>query len=190
MYNLKKAIINIQALYPNDKSIFKIIKMCGLVPTDKWSRWTDNGGNILCISKHKVLIKKIKNTNTLITDVYFKSSLSDISKISRWAMISFAENGCVIWFIGDDDRLRVLVNKNKTWESNKFPLSSGLKIFKFIITNMKFNFKSFDSNFEFEGLKLTKTWVSRWYPSSCLIEEMFAVNEELASLTLKECGVI
>ena len=145
----KQAIESVKAFLPNDKHIEKIINICDLYPVENsWKKWTDHLGSYIKLHKNKKVIAYIyssKDTSEyIVTDLYFKSPPSSIVKISKWAFISFAQTGDIpniifIWFLGNDNRLRLLSYKDGIWTRNHPPLISGIKALRFIIDNFNYN---------------------------------------------------
>ena len=136
-----KALESVKAFLPNS-DIETVIKVCDLYPFDKsWRKWTDHLGNYIQVYNNKKIVSFIQSpfdkSEKIVTDIYFKSPPGKISKLSKHIFVSFGKNNenntnvCFVWFLGYDDRLRLLVYKDK-W-LNYPPLISGIDTIRPII---------------------------------------------------------
>lgn len=136
--HLDKSLINVKAFLGDDA--VKLISLCGLTPLDNWRTWTDNAGNDLHIGEDKKLkIKKSKVIDFKTCDLYYRAPPAKIAETSKWALLAkgvLNNNDCMfIWFIGKDDRIRLLSFVDDECK-NKNPLSSGVNTLMYIIENM------------------------------------------------------
>lgn len=203
--DFKKALVNIKAFLPEDKEILKIIEVCDLEPTDDWKVWTDHYGHNLIVKNNKTVTSKTKNPiikfPIKIKDIYFKSSARQIAYNSKWVMISLAEsvqdsipNICFIWFLGVDNRLRLLCYMRNSWVENKMPLSSGVHTLRLIVKNFEVSgykviIGSRYINGPYEG-NVVKSWVSQWPPPSNMQLDILLTNRTIGQKILKDCGVL
>src|SRR3990172_12676528 len=117
----ERLLESVKAFLPQDQEIEQIIKICDLVPYNSWISWKDSVNHSLNIKKDKTVLsyKTIKvgncvdSNNVEIRDLYHKSSPWLLSKNSKYSFISFAEsvttasNICFIFFLGNDNKLRM-----------------------------------------------------------------------------------
>lgn len=199
------ALTSVKAFLPNDNEVIKIIDMCDLDPSPKtWRLWTDGNGNNLIIRNDKtVFSKKTKPTTRypiIIKDIYYKSSAKQISNNSKWAMVSLAEsieesipNICFLWFLGIDDKLRLVCYMKDAWVENKSPLSSGILSLRTIIKNMEESYKvimgSGYISGPYEG-NIVKSWAVSWPPSKNFQLDLLLTNRTIGDKILKDCGVL
>lgn len=203
----RKAIVNVQAYLPDDKEIIKIIELCNLRPIeDDWRKWQDNCGNILFIRKNKIIttIKKsvFLKKEPIITDIHFKASVDRIAKNSKFAMVSFAkskdnksllQNICFIWFLSNENKLRLLVFMRNEWIENQFPLCSGIKTLRTFVKNLNCEQKVIIGPKKIRGphpSRISRTWITKWPPNHFLIEDMKSTNPILTEIVINDCGVI
>lgn len=107
-------IASIRAIIPNFE---KIIKMCQLEPGDTYRDWYDSYGNFLKINDSNIVkLKKGTLYNNSIKDIYAKSNFEFISEFSYWSCFIFANNKTIVYFIGSDGVIRLLL-KNDKWEA-------------------------------------------------------------------------
>jgi hypothetical protein len=201
-----KALASVKAYLPEDKEIVRIIEMCDLEPAGKgWRLWTDSLGHNLIIKNNKCITSKKVNPVSRypfkIKDIHYKSSAKQISNISKWSMISLAEsqengvpNICFLWFLGFDNRLRLLCYMKDEWIENKPPLSSGINTLRTIIKNIdEISYKVIKGSRyvsgPYEG-NIIKSWVSSWPPSNNMKLDILLTNRTIGQKILSDCGVI
>lgn len=201
-----KELISLEAYLPKDSEIFKIIEICDLEPIGEgWRLWTDNLGNNMIIKKNKSVVSKKVNPigryPFIIKDIYFKSSAKQIADNSNWVMISLAEsvdggvpNICFLWFLGKDNKLRLLCYIKDEWIENKPPLSSGINTLKTIVNNLEIKkykviLGSNNISGPYEG-NVIKTWVSPWPPEANMKLDILLTNRTIGQKILSDCGVI
>ena len=204
--DLSKALINVEAYLPDDTDILKIIRMCDLEPVgDSWCKWTDHGGHTLIIKNNrKVIAKKDAPTNRkaeTIKDIHLKSSAKQIANNSQWGLISIAKsavdpnaNICYVWFLGNDEKLRLLCFLKNEWVENQLPLSSGMHTLRTVVKHLDID--DYKPIFGARYIKGTysgdviKSWATRWPPSKTLILDMLLTNRNLLHRILTDCGVL
>jgi len=201
-----KALTNVQAYLPNDSEINDIIELCDLEPVgDSWRLWTDNGGYTLIIKNDKNVIAKKDNPtdrqNIKIKDIHFKSTAKQISNNSKWAMLSVAKNTedpnvnmCYIWFLGKDNKLRLLCFLRNEWVENQMPLSSGIGSLRTVVQNIEIDdYKVISGSRYIKGTysgNVLKSWATRWPPSNRVTLDMLLTNRTLLHRILTDCGVL
>jgi len=203
--DFSKALANVQAYLPHDSEITSIIGLCDLEPLDSWRLWTDNGGHTLIIKNNRRVIAKKDNPtnfkNTKIKDIHFKSTALQISDSSKWAMVSIAKsiedpnaNICYVWFLGKDNKLRLLCFLRNEWVENQMPLSSGIYSLRTIVKHL--NVDDYKVIFGSRYIKGTysgnviKSWATNWPPSNTLTLDMLLTNRTLLHRILTDCGVL
>jgi len=203
--DFKKSLINVKAFLPEDKEILKIIEVCDLEPTDDWKVWTDHNGHNLIIKNNRTATSKTTNPieryPVKIKDIYFKASAGQIAANSKWVMVSLAEgipgtvpNICFMWFLGVDNRLRLVCYLRDAWVENKTPLSSGIHTLRHIVKNFdvsgyKVIMGSRYISGPYEG-NVVKSWASQWPPSSNMQLDILLTNRTIGQKILKDCGVL
>lgn len=202
----QRAIVNVKAFLPDDNEIIKIIEICDLEPVgESWRLWTDNHGNNLVIKNNKTVISKkinpVARQPIKIKDIHFKSSAKQIAANSKFAMISLAEsledsipNICFLWFLGFDDRLRLVCYVRDSWLENKPPLSSGVGALRTIVQNLDIEgYKVIMGSRYIKGPydgNVVKSWVVKWPPPSNMQLDILLTNRTIGEKILKDCGVI
>ncbi len=197
--NRQAALASIKAACPNDFELFKIIELCQLYPKPDWRHWTDYQGNFLTLTQdQKVLINKTESEdNFIITDIYHKVSISKLSQISIWAFIIFGQNDnqepiMFIWFLGYDQRLRLISFVKDTWLTPESPLSCGLPTLRVLMKNLEvMNYREI-WNQHLQGpieAKVIKSWTTIWPPSQEFINEMMSPNDLLTKQLLTDCHI-
>ncbi len=202
----RKALVNVQAFLPDDCEITKIIEICDLEPLDSWRHWTDHNGHMLVIKNNRtVAIKKESPTAdrkyTKIKDVHFKSTAKQISENSKWAAFSIAKsiqypnvNICYVWFLGLDDRLRLLCFLRNEWVENLMPLSYGIRSLRTIVRNLNVdNYKVIFGLRYIKGMypgEEVKSWATNWYPEKVFTLDLLLTNRVILHRVLTDCGVL
>lgn len=190
-----QALESVKAFLKNDTDIETIIKVCDLYPAAySWRKWTDNLGNHIQIYNNKrvkLFINHPNNKKYIITDLYFKLYPDKIAKMSTWAFISFGKdnkdilNTCLVWFLGEDNRLRSLSYSNNKWNPNHPPLLSGIDTLRQIVRNFNVvSYKQFDI-LKIKGplpANITKSWATQWPPYEKLIKELILFNSKLGNV--------
>lgn len=193
--NYEKAIVNVKAFLPNDNEIIKIIEICNLNPLkDDWRNWIDNSDFNLNIRKdHNIYIyKNIPNKQSLIIkDIHFKAPIDVISNNSKFALILFSYKQqtdiCYVWFLGNDDNLRLCLFVKNEWVENRSPLMAGIGILRTIVNNM---------NVEKHKTVLVKSilneisWATKWPPTNKMILDMMLTYQPLAKSIVDGCKLI
>ena len=128
---------------------------------------------------------------TIVTDVYFKSPPSKLSKISTWAFISFGKdqtnsyNTLYVWFLGRDKRLRFCSFHNGVWLKNEPPLISGTDTLQPVLKNLDVKGYRQADILHIKGpvaMNITRSWATQWPPGQPLIDEMSACNKALSDV--------
>lgn len=163
-----KAIVNVQAFYPEDKEIVSIINICKLYhEKTNWKIWSDGFGNALDIDKLKI----IDDNRLHYPDLYYKASPQQIVSISNVWMVAENNETIYVWFLGKDNRLRFLI-KNDKW-INSVPLLSGLSTLRMFVRNVDVEEDPLSLSIEIDGQSVNAI-IERW-PSkirSVLITEL------------------
>lgn len=203
--NYNKALINVKAFLPGDDEIIKIIEMCDLVPTGTWQLWTDNNGHNMVIKNNRTVTSKKTNPivrhPVIIKDIHFKSSAKQIANNSKWAMISLAEsqedftpNICFLWFLGFDNRLRLVCYVRDSWMENKPPLSSDINTLRSIVKNLDIEgYKVIMGSRYIKGPyagEVVKSWAVKWPPPANMQLDILMTNKTIGEKILKDCGVL
>lgn len=192
---------SITAFLTDDKDIIDIINMCYLFPFNSWKCWTDYQGNYIKISNRKNIKSVIENIekdiDKIVLDIYFKAPPQKISNISGMAFISFGKDDhnqeiCFIWFLGMDERLRLLSVTSDGWNVNRPPLSCGLNTLRPII---KYFNTTLDDYCQADILrvngpvpaKIKKSWVTKWPPSK-EFKDILSQNA-MGKKIITDCGV-
>ena len=188
---IKKAKVSLQAFLPDDNEIIKIIEMCGLELFDKnnWKEWHDNVENKIYVTDDKKLFIKNIKIKHKITDIYFKSKPLQIANNSKLVMISVTNNNnYFVWFVGNDDRIRMLCYINHEWE-NRLPLSSNIETIRTIIKNLDINDYKVIDGIKIKKESVIKTIISTWPPSQNMKTDMILTNK-IGQKILSDCGAI
>lgn len=190
-----QALESVKAFLTNDKDIEIIIALCHLYPSNNsWRKWTDHLGNYIQIHNTRKVTSVTNSVSNkddnIITDIYFKSHPKKISSISKWAFISFGRdndnifNVCFVWFLGCDDRLRLLSFSKDRWARNQPPLICGVETLKPIIRNIGVESYRQADILRLKGplaANMTKSWATVWPPSDDLKESIMFFNEDLGA---------
>lgn len=178
-----KELVSLQAFVPEDEEIVQIIKACDLHPKDNWKRWFGTDGSYIKIRKNKNITGGYtadKNIST--TDIYYLSSLSSLSEISKSALLITTEDNSYALFMGHDERLRLRrKNNEKEWVSYP-PLSLPLKDLRTLIKNK--NIESY-TQVKCAGPESAQGWVTAWPPTSEFLKEI-VWNNQLKTL-IRDC---
>jgi hypothetical protein len=184
-----QALESVKAFLPNDKEIETIINVCNLYPIENsWRKWADNLGSYIQIQNNKKVISfsysPYDKSKRIITDIYFKAPPANIAKFSKWAFISFGKmdklNVGFIWFMGHDNKLRLLFNSSGQWQRNLPPLVSGINILRLIIKHLNNNHQGQADILHIQGplaITLTKFWASNWPMENGLKQQILSFNE-------------
>lgn len=197
--NRIKALANVEA-YLSRNDVFNIIKICNLYPINTWRQWTDLMGNsINIINKNKIksTSNSLENNERTVTDLYYRSPPAMISKMSKWAFISFGRgnnniNVVFIWFLGKDERLRLLSITDDKWNVNQPPLMCGLDTLRPIIRNLNIDNYCRADILRVVGpdaAKITRSWATIWPSSDSFKNEILSFNHFLGSKIIKDCEV-
>lgn len=193
-----KAFESLKAFLAKDVEVHTIIKICDLYPVGtSWRKWTDHLGNFIQAHNNKKVVSfthdPLGQEEIIITDIYFKAHPSKLSKISKWAFISFGKgksdnfDTLYIWFLGHDDRLRFSMFYNQKWIKNEPPLISGIDTLRPIIRNLNVKTYRQADILYIKGpvaTNITKSWATTWPPSKELIAEMCNINQPLTDIVL------
>lgn len=198
--NRQKAIESIKAFLPNDTEIDSIIECCDLYPVyGTWRKWTDNLGSFIQAHNNKKVVSFTNNPldqeDHIITDIYFKAHPKTIASISNWAFISFGRdnddqfNICFIWFLGSDNRLRMVTLRKDEWIKNSPPLICGIDIIRPIIKNTSIEGERADV-LNIKGpvpAKILCSWATKWPPNNNIFVEMLRKNKNLTNRVKELC---
>jgi hypothetical protein len=195
----ERALESVKAFLSTDKEIENIIQLCDLHPIkDSWRKWTDHLGNYIQIQNNKRVISfihsPIHKSEQIVTDVFFKAYPQKISSISKWAFVSFGKNSkdefniCFIWFLGHDNRLRLVAAKDDQWMRNYPPLVSGIDTLRPIIKNIDVeDYRKADILRIIGPLaaNMTHSWSTQWPPSDAFKSEIKNFSDELSNKVLE-----
>jgi len=190
-----RALESVKAFLPNDNEIETIIQVCDLYPIESsWRKWTDHLGSYIQIHNNKKISSfahsPYDKSERIVTDLYFKSPPQAIARMSKWAFISFGKdsdnvlNICFVWFLGDDNRLRLLSYSNGLWQRNYPPLISGINTLRPIIRNFDVDSYRRADILRIQGplaANMTKSWATVWPPCDELKQKMVSFSQELGS---------
>ena len=183
----EKSIVSVKAFLPDDDEIIKIIEICDLQPLkDDWKDWVDSSGFNLHIKKdHSAYIYQSipSKQNIVVKDIHFKAPIRGISDNSKLALICFCGeyDACHIWFLGNDDKLKLCTFFKKEWIENRSPLTSGISIPRVIVKNLNIkDHKSINSIKRLSTviLPVRRSWVTKWPPTNIMILNMMFTNVE------------
>lgn len=177
-------LVTIEAFLPKHPDVINIIKICHLFPVKSWRGWTDHHGNYLKVSNKKKIVS-VTNDPTkeevIITDIYFKAPPKTISDISKWAFISFGRGNedeldiCFLWFLGYDERLRLLSYSKDKWNRNQPPLICGLDTLRPIVRCLDVEDYMRADILRVNGpdaARVTASWATKWPPSEKFKEKI------------------
>lgn len=127
--NFRSYVASARAFLVNEP-IEEMINLCYLVPIGDWKTWGDEYGNILKIGENKSLriYKDFCKVKSCPSDLFLFALPDSIAKFSSWAMLA----GEVLWMVGFDSRLRMMIFDGKIWLGNFPPLLSGIDALKVI----------------------------------------------------------
>lgn len=169
-----RALESVKAFLPNDNEIETIINVCSLRPIENsWRKWADHLGSYIQIQNNKKVVSfsysPYDKSKRIITDIYFKAPPKNIAKLSKWVFIAFGEidkaNVEFIWFLGSDNRLRLLSYSTGQWQRNLPPLISGINTLRLVIKHLNNNIQGQTDILRIQGplaASLTKFWSSNW----------------------------
>ncbi|KKN66644.1 hypothetical protein LCGC14_0469790 [marine sediment metagenome] len=181
-----RALESVKAFLPNDNEIETIIKVCDLYPVENsWRKWTDHLGSYIQIHNNKKIVSfahsPYDKSERIATDLYFKSPPETISKLSEWAFISFGKNNedilniCFIWFLGANNRLRLLSYSNNKWQRNYPPLISGIDTLRPIIRSFDIASYRQADILRIQGplaANMVKSWATAWPPCDKFVDKI------------------
>jgi len=137
MVNNHQAALASARAFLDDKKFDTIVQICALKSRNDWRVWYDENNNYLRLHKNGSIHIYPSNEIEIDTnDIYRKSKPDQIANVSCWALLGFGREDSVIWFIGNDRRLRVSCFQNEHWIRNQLPLLSGVPILKLIAERM------------------------------------------------------
>lgn len=141
-----KALASLKAFLPEQGDVIQIVELCRLFPMkDSWRKWTDHLGNFLQVHNNKKVVsfehhpEEIKDVK--VTDIFYKSHPSKIAQISKHAFIATGKDDhdnqiVFIWFLGNNDRLRLVTSCNGEWIQNYSPMICGIDTLRPIIRSL------------------------------------------------------
>lgn len=173
-----------------ENNIEFLINYCNLYPVDSWKRWTDHLGNFIQINKNKKITSFVFNPldldEQIITDLFQYSRPEQIASISKKIFISEGEGYNFYWFLGEDNRLRLITSKEGFWIKNNPVMSCGINS---ILPIINFINSDFEGKADILGLKgpisiiIKNNWVGTWPLSNKIKNQLpLKLKEELCSL--------
>ena len=169
------ALASLTAFLPDQQDIIKIVELCRLFPMKKsWRKWTDHLGNYLQVHNNKRVVsfehhpEEIKDTQ--VTDIFYKSHPKKIANISKHAFIAKGENdqnekSVFVWFLGNDDRLRLVTSNNNVWIRNYSPMICGIDTLRPIVRSLSTDKLTLVPILKITGAvasRISKSWSTPW----------------------------
>lgn len=186
-----KALASLRAFLSEQDDIIQIVKLCHLFPMkDSWRKWTDHLGNFFQVHNNKKVIsfehhpEEIKDIK--VTDVFYKSHPKKIAKISKHAFIAIGKDDqdnqiVFIWFLGQDDRLRLVTSCNGEWIRNYSPMICGVETLRPIVRSLseeKLTRVPILRVAETVAAQISKSWSTPWP----LLEENTEIKQALGEI--------
>jgi hypothetical protein len=107
-----KAIVNVKACFPTDKSFLKSIELCSFEPDSaNWRIWEDEFGYTITITDEKKLRLQNNNCPIKVRDLYYKAPKSWAIENNQWSRLE--EN--IEWYLGNDNKLRLFRYIDNNW---------------------------------------------------------------------------
>ena len=180
-----KALASARVFLKYDKTFESIIQMCSLTPKNNdWRIWEDEAGNFLRLHKNgSCHIYPSNNLKIHTKDIYRKSRAWQIANISYWALLAFeaGHTDCAnIWFLGNDNKLRVCYFQNGKHMSNSLPLTSKIQTLRLIAER-----KHIKSLKPVDNMNYTFTYTSQWPLQN--LDKFLQTNPKAESI-LVECS--
>lgn len=178
--NREQSIQSIKAFLPDEPDVESVIRYCDLHPThDSWKMWTDNLGSFLKVYNNRKVTSFTNNPlsieEKIVTDLYFKSLPQKIANISRRVFIAQGEDVCFGWFLGKDDRLRLVTHKDGAWTKNYPVMSCGIQSILPIVTLLNSTIRGRVDILNVRGpisASIHSSWVIDWPPSDIALHQI------------------
>lgn len=171
------ALASARAFLNKTPSFELIVEMCDLKPRGTWKVWEDDGGNFLRLQKDRSChIYPSYEIEIGTKDIYRKARPEYIAKASYWALLAFGRES-VVWFLGNDGKLRMSCFKDGAWVENRLPLLSGVQTLRLISERM--------TDSKLQKVELNQydcAYITGWPPES-------NIECPSAGSVLKECGI-
>lgn len=176
----EQAIQSIKAFLPDEPEVESVIRYCDLHPVhDSWKIWTDNLGSFLQVYNNKKLTSFTNNPQNIeekiITDLYHQSKPKKLASMSTRAFIAQGEDICFIWLLGEDDRLRLITNKDEVWTKNYPVMSCGIQTILPIVTLLNSTIRGRVDILNIRGpiaASLHSSWIVDWPPSEMSLHQI------------------
>lgn len=194
--NRDQALASLRAFLGETNDVVKIVELCHLYPEKSWKKWADHLGNYLQIKKNKKTISVEQNPQSyaaIVTDLFFKAHPKKIANISKKAFVSLGHDNeskysvCFIWFLGCDNRLRLVTSHNNHWIKNSAPLICGVDTLAPIVRTL--NITDFVSSdiLKIKGpiaAQMVKSWATKWPPSKEFLEaiKLYDTHQNISEL--------
>ena len=158
---------------PDEPEVESVIRYCDLHPVQgSWKKWTDNLGSFLQVYNNRKLTSFTNNPQNIeekiITDLYHKAEPNRIAGLSKRCFVAQGDDVCFTWFLGDDDRLRLLTHKDGAWTKNYPVMSCGIHSILPIVTLLNSTIRGRVDILNVRGpiaATLHSSWVVDWPPS-------------------------
>lgn len=186
-----KALASLKAFLSEESYVIKIIELCNLYPVENsWKKWTDHLGNFITIYKNKKVnssenqFKKSKKIQ--VTDIFYKTKPLDIAKKSKQAFIAIGKNSqknqiVLVWFLGKDDRLRLVISCDGKWIQNHPPMICGIETLHTIVNNLHVTELTEIPALNITGAitaEILKSWATPWP----LLEKNIEIKQALKEI--------
>lgn len=167
-----KALVNVQAYFPDDKEIAKILNYCCLQPVDGWRVWQNSESFYLKIGDNKKIKIKWKPEYKINDhDLYSNSSPEKIAEVSRVALIYVGPDPVTFMFLGNDNIVRTLnagtlLRKKIGWHRTPtlfYPLDDLRTLIKH---------ENVESAVPVSCFSGAEAWVTPWPPTLDIIEKL------------------
>lgn len=189
-----KAIVNARSFVKNADEFESIVGLCALRPQKNWKCWYDDSKNILKIHKNTSMhIYPAKGSVHSTTDIYYKSRPKQIANNSNWMLLStgtddFNNESSLVWFIGNDNRLRVCFFVEECWVENHLPLLSGVPVLKIIAKEKNIVELRKVKIPSVLNLKTNESFAAQWPLDNKQMKKLEATNSSVTRV-LKMCGI-
>jgi len=176
----EQAIQSVKAFLPDEPEVESVIRYCDLYPVrDSWKMWTDNLGSFLRVYNNRKLTSFTNNPlnleDKIITDLYHKARPQQIADMSKRAFVAQGPEICFIWFLGEDNRLRLLTHKDGVWTKNYPVMSCGIHTILPVITLLNSTIRGRVDILNVRGpisSSLHSSWVVDWPPSEMTLHQI------------------
>ena len=100
---------------------------------------------------------------------------------------------CFIWFMGHDDKLRMLSLIKNDWTENQLPLTAGITALRSIIKNLNVSNYTVVNHRNIKlpyNCNIVKTWATIWPPTNDLILDMLLTHQLLTKKILTDLKIL